>query len=33
MKKGSFGICFKYTKINERKLRFDETDMLVFCCI
>jgi len=31
--KSSFRICFKYTKINERKSHFNETDVLVFCCI
>jgi len=33
MKGSSFRICFNYTKINERKSRFNETDVLVFCCI
>jgi len=26
MKRSSFRICFKYTKINERKSHFNETD-------
>jgi len=30
MKRSSFRICFKYTKINKRKSRFNETDVLVF---
>jgi len=30
MKRNSFKICFKYTKINERKSHFNETDVLVF---
>lgn len=31
MEKCSFGICLKYTKINEGKSRFNETNVLVFC--
>ena len=30
MKRSNFRICFKYTKINERKSRFNETVVLVF---
>ena len=29
MKRSSFRICFKYTKINEGKARFNEKDALV----
>ena len=33
MMKSSFRIYIKYTKIIERKSHFNETDVLVFCCI